>query len=115
MKLGRIFLGVMLLTLMPTLASSAEFDPAAEVKAAIGAVNDAHQNLPGMDGLGVIPEPQLQVIQGLLIEAEKLVREARKRSQSGASRDDLAWAVGYARAGVAMAKVADEYRQQLGY
>jgi hypothetical protein len=88
---------------------------AAEVKAAIDAIDLAHQNLPGMDGLGVIPDEQLGVIHGMLTEAENMSREARKLQPEADTKGEVAWVVAYARAGVAMATVADEYRQQLGY
>lgn len=98
-----------------TSLAAEQFDMAAEVRAAVEGLDSAHQQLGGMGGLGVIPEPDLEVIQGLLGEAERLIREARRRAQDAQSEQDQAWVVGYARAGLAMAAAANEYRMNRGY
>ena len=92
-----------------------DYDMSAEVSAAVEAINLAHQNLPGMDGVGVLSDEQLEAVQGILTEAESMSREARRLMPDADTEGEIAWVVAYARASAAMAKVADEYRQQLGY
>jgi hypothetical protein len=98
---------------LPVIA--AEFDRQAEIAAAVQALDDAHQKLGGMGGLGAIPEPDLQLIHDLLSAAERLIREARLRAQDASTPQDDAWIVAHARAGLAMANAADEYRSNRGY
>ena len=95
--------------------AAAEFDRQAEITAAVEALDDAHQNLGGMGGLGAIPEDDLEVIHDLLDTAERLIREARLRAQDAATPQDDAWIVAHARAGLAMASAANEYRSNRGY
>ena len=96
-------------------AAQEGFDVNAEVRDAIEAIENTHASLGGMGGLGVIPEPDLSVIQGMLGEAESLLREARALVQDAPSLQDGAWAVGYARAAKAMALAVNEYRVNQGY
>lgn len=99
---------------LPT-AQAAEFDARAEIAAAVAALDNAHQNLGGMGGLGAIPEDDLNFIQDLLDAAERLIREARVRAQNASTPQDEAFIVAYARAGLAMAESANEYRSNRGY
>ena len=110
-----IVASVLIASQVSTLAFAEQFDPTAEVKAAVTGINEAHQNLGGMDGLGVIPEDDLQVIHGLLGDAEGLVRKAQLRAQDMKTPQDEAYVVGYARAGLAMAQAANEFRVNRGY
>jgi hypothetical protein len=98
-------------------ASAAPFNVQTEIKAALDAIEKTNANLPGMGGLGAIPEPDLKTIQGMLAEAERLVREARRRAQAQAAPppDEVAWIVSYARASKAFAEAADEFRANQGY
>jgi hypothetical protein len=97
-------------------ASAEDFDVQVEVQAAMAAVETAHNGIGGMGGIGIIPEPDLSTIQGLLGEAERLVREARSRAQgTNLAPHEIAWIVGYARAGAAMALAADQYRKNQRY
>jgi hypothetical protein len=96
---------------------SAPFNVQNEIRAALDAIEKTTANLPGMGGLGAIPDPDLKAIQALLGEAERLVREARRRAQGPAMPppDEVALIVGYARAGKAFAEAADEFRMNQGY
>jgi hypothetical protein len=91
------------------------FNAQAEVRAALDAIEKTNANLPGMGGLGAIPDPDLKTIQGMLGEADRLIREARRRLQANAPPDEVAWIVGYARASKAFAEAADEFRMNQGY
>lgn len=90
-------------------------DMTAEIRTALAALDAAHGQLGGMGGLGAIAEDDLKVIQGLLGEGERLIREARRRAQEAKTKQDEAWAIGYARAGKAMVESADDYRRANGY
>jgi hypothetical protein len=87
----------------------------AEIAAALEAINKVIPALPGMGGDGVLPEIDLKAIHGLVGEAEKLVREARRHAQNLKTVHDEEWAVGYARAALAMAQTADRLRVRLGW
>lgn len=100
---------------LPMPVTAAEFDRAAEIAAAVEALDNAHQNLGGMGGLGAIPETDLEVIHDLLDTAERMIREARLRAQTASTPQDDAWIVAHARAGLAMASAANEYRSNRGY
>jgi hypothetical protein len=96
-------------------AAAQQFDMQAEIKAARDALEDAHGNIGGMGGMGIIPEDDLQTIQGMLGEGERLIREARRRAQEADTVQLQAWAVGYARAGRAMVEAANQYRLNQGH
>lgn len=86
-----------------------------EIAAANDALNHAHQNLGGMDGIGTIPEPDLGMIHELLGTGERLLRDARRRAQTATTPQDEIWAVGHARAAKAMIEAAFEYKTKRGY
>jgi hypothetical protein len=99
-------------------ALAAPFNVQTEIKAALDAIENVNANLGGMGGLGAIPDRDLKVIQGMLDEAERHIREARRRAQelpNPATADEVAWIVGYARASKAFAEAADEFRVNQGY
>lgn len=108
-----IALALMMAGSLPVLAE--DLDMAGEVRAAMTALDDTSKRLGGMGGLGAIPEDDLQTIQGILGEGERLIREARRRAQAAATPQDQAWAIAYARAGRGMVDVANEYRAARGY
>lgn len=118
---GYLFAGAVAfgLSVMAGQGASAEpFSVQTEIKAALDAIENVNANLAGMGGLGAIPDKDLKVIQGLLDEAERNVREARRRAQdpaAAAAPDQVAWIVGYARAGKALATAANEFRVNQGY
>lgn len=86
-----------------------------EIAAANDALSHAHDNLGGMSGLGVIPEPDLSTIHGMLSAGEEMLRDARRRAQEAKSPEQQIWVVGYARAAKAMIEAAFEYKTKRGY
>lgn len=92
-----------------------EIDMKAEIAAANDALNHAHQNLGGMAGLGVIPEPDLSTIHGMLSAGEEMLRDARRRALEAKEPEQQIWVVGYARAAKAMIEAAFEYKVKRGY
>lgn len=92
-----------------------KLDVRKEIATAIEAVNAVVPSLPGMGGIGVLPEADIQAIHGLVNEGEKLLREARRRAQDLKTPHDEEWAIGHARAALAMAQSADRLRLRLGY
>jgi len=96
-------------------AQAQDYDLAAEVRAAQAAIDAVSDARGGMGGLGVIAEPDLAVINGMISESENLLREARLRAQSVESLRDQGWVVGYARASRAMAEAALDILRKLGY
>lgn len=99
--------------------SAQPFDVDLNVQSEIAAANDAlshaHDNLGGMSGLGVIPEPDLSTIHGMLSAGEEMLRDARRRAQEAKSPEQQIWVVGYARAARAMIEAAFEYKTKRGY
>ena len=96
-------------------AFAEEMPVRAEIAAAQEAIASVHSNLPGMGGLGVVPDKDLEPIQALASEAERQLRSAQRQAQSIASIYDEAWAVAHARAAQAFARTADELRRKQGY
>lgn len=92
-----------------------ELNMQAEITAANDALSHAHDNLGGMGGLGVIPEPDLATIHGMLSAGEEMLRNARRRAQEAKSPEEQIWVVGYARAAKAMIDAAFEYKTKRGY
>ena len=60
----------------------------------------------GMGGLGVMPEDDLQAINGLIAESERLLREAQRHYNQATSVHGRAWAVAYARAAWQLSEAA---------
>ena len=92
-----------------------DLDVAAEIKAANDALDNAHQNLGGMSGLGVIPEPDLSTIHEMLSAGEVLLRDARRRAVDASTPQDQIRVIGSARSGRALIEAANEYRMKRGY
>jgi hypothetical protein len=92
-----------------------ELDMQSEIAAANDALSHAHENLGGMSGLGVIPEPDLSTIHGMLSAGEEMLRDARRRAQEAKAPEQQIWVVGYARAAKAMIEAAFEYKTKRGY
>ncbi len=110
-----LVLGCALVLMAAAPAAAGQFDMQAEVKAAIKSLDDAQGQLGGMGGIGTIAEPDLGTIQGLLNDAERLVRQARRYAQDAKTPQDEARAVAYARAGAAMVEAVNEFRVNQGY
>jgi hypothetical protein len=110
-----VLAGLVIVTALAGPAAAQALNAQAEVRAALDAIEKTNANLPGMGGLGAIPDPDLKTIQGMLGEADRLVREARRRLVPNAPPDEVGWIVGYARAGKAFAEAADEFRVSRGY
>lgn len=106
------------LLVAPISASAQEFQPQADIDAALSRLGTVAGGLGGMGGLGIIPEHDLQVIQGMLDESERMIRQARLRMQE--TEGDMtpqaaAWISGYARAGEAMIMTVEDFLKDRGY
>jgi hypothetical protein len=101
--------------LAPAQPFDVKIDMEAEIAAANDALSHAHDNLGGMGGLGVIPEPDLGTIHGMLSAGEEMLRNARRRAGEAKTPDQMIWVVGYARAAKAMIDAAFEYKTERGY
>ena len=82
------------------------FNPAAEILEAERALEFVALSRGGMGGLGVMPEADLQAINGLLAESERLLREAQRHYNEAATVHGRAWAAAYARAAAQLADAA---------
>ncbi len=108
---------VLMLFVFPALAQPFDvtLDVQAEIKKTNDALDNAHGNLGGMSGLGVIPEPDLSTIHELLDAGEGLLREARRKAPDAKTSQDEIRVIGNARAGRALIETANEYRMKRGY
>jgi hypothetical protein len=110
-------LGLAGLTAVHGHAQPFDFDMSieSEIAAANDALSHAHDNLGGMNGLGVIPEPDLSTIHEMLSAGEEMLRDARRRAQAAKTPQEQIWVVGYARSAKAMIEAAFEYKTKRGY
>ena len=91
----------------PAIAQDEEpFDPAAEILNAERALEFVALSRGGMGGLGVMPEADLQAINGLLSVSEQLLREAQRHYNEATTVHGRAWAAAYARAAAQLAEAA---------
>ena len=63
----------------------------------------------------MLPEPDLQALNGIIGESEKLLRKARVYARDSETALDQAWSVAYARAATSMAVAAYELGEKLGH
>lgn len=116
-KLGRPLSAVSLAVglVLAGAAAAEDFAVRAEIAEAQAALDTVFQNLPGMGGLGAIPDRDLAPIQEIADHAERALREAKRQAQALRGTHDEARAVAHARAAKAYALTADELRRKLGH
>ena len=90
------------------------FDVRGEIVAAEEELSRVLMNMGGMGGLGM-PEPDIQALNGILDEAAKLLRQAKRYAQNLETVHDQGWSVAYARASLSIAQVAAELGDKLGH
>jgi hypothetical protein len=91
------------------------FDMRGAISEVLTALDRVATAMPGMGGAGVIPEPDLSALNGMIGESEKLLRKAQVYARDSETVIDQAWAVAYARAALSIALAAYELGAELGH